>query len=167
MLINYSQGSLIMDRIVVGAMAAILVVTVQACGTNSVEESVPVSQDEVQVVSESPRVFFVQPEEGSEVQSPVHFEFGVEDFMIAPVPEGTVEEARSGMGHHHLGVDTDCLPAGTEIPKADPWIHFGKGNNVIDVQLTPGSHTFVLQTGDDRHHTIEGLCATVTVSVVE
>ena len=167
MLINHSQGSLIMDRIVVGAMAAILVVTIQACGTDSVEESVPVSQDEVQVVSESPRVFFVQPEEGSEVQSPVHFEFGVEDFMIAPVPEGTVEEARSGMGHHHLGVDTDCLPAGTEIPKADPWIHFGKGNNVIDVQLTPGSHTFVLQTGDDRHHTIEGLCATVTVSVVE
>ena len=63
MLINHSQGSLIMDRIVVGAMAAILVVTVQACGTNSVEESVPVSQDEVQVVSESPRVFFVQPVE--------------------------------------------------------------------------------------------------------
>jgi len=167
MLINHFQASLIMDRIVVGAMVAILVVTIQACGTGSVEESVPVSQDEVQAVSESPRVFFVQPEEGSEVQSPVHFEFGIEDFMIAPVPEGTVEEARSGMGHHHLGVDTDCLPAGTEIPKADPWIHFGKGNNVIDVQLTPGSHTFVLQTGDDRHHTIEGLCATVTVSVVE
>tara|TARA_B100001123_G_scaffold439044_1_gene575072 strand:+ start:8610 stop:9113 length:504 start_codon:yes stop_codon:yes gene_type:complete len=167
MLINHSQGSLIMDRIVVGAMAAILVVTVQACGTNSVEESVPVSQDEVQVVSESPRVFFVQPEEGSEVQSPVHFEFGIEDFVIAPVPEGTVEEARSGMGHHHLGVDTECLPAGTEIPKADPWIHFGQGNNVIDVQLTPGPHTFVLQTGDDRHHTIEGLCASVTVTVLE
>ena len=167
MLINYSQGSLIMGRIVVGAMVAILVVTIQACGTDSVEESVPVSQDEVQAVSESPRVFFVQPEEGSEVQSPVHFEFVIEDFMIAPVPEGTVEEARSGMGHHHLGVDTDCLPAGTEIPKADPWIHFGKGTNVIDVQLTPGSHTFVLQTGDDMHRTIEGLCATVTVDVVE
>jgi hypothetical protein len=167
MFTNDSQGSSVVARIVLGVMMAMLVVIVQACGSDSVQESPPVSQDQVQVVSEAPRVFFVQPEEGTEVQSPVHFEFGVEDFMIAPVPEGAVEEARSGMGHHHLGVDTDCLPAGTEIPKADPWIHFGKGDNIIDVQLTPGSHTFVLQTGDDRHHTIEGLCATVTVSVVE
>ena len=90
MFINDSQGSSVAARIVVGAMMAMLVIIVQACGTDSVQESAPVSQDEVQVVSESPRVFFVQPEDGTEVQSPVHFEFGVEDFMIAPVPEGTV-----------------------------------------------------------------------------
>ena len=43
-------------------------------------------------------------------------------------PKGTVTTARPGMGHHHVGVDTDCLPPGTVIPKAAPWVHFGKGD---------------------------------------
>ena len=35
---------------------------------------------------------------------------------------------------------TDCLPPGTAIPKADPWIHFGDGKNVIEMSLAPGQH---------------------------
>ena len=112
------------------------------------------------------RAFFVEPADGASVKSPVHFVFGVEGFTIAPVPEGTVEQAREGMGHHHLGVDTNCLPDGESIPKGTPgWVHFGKGDTTIDMQLTPGPHTFALQTGNDLHQTVAGLCDVLTITV--
>src|SRR5688572_11863631 len=114
-----------------------------------------------------PRVFFVEPQNGATVKSPVRLAFGIENFQIAPVPAGTVETARPGAGHHHVGVDTDCLPAGTVIPMAAPWVHFGKGNTEIDMQLTPGPHKLALQIGDDTHTTIEGLCSTIEVTVAE
>jgi hypothetical protein len=115
--------------------------------------------------SAGPRVFFVEPTDGATVKSPVHLVFGIENFEISPVPAGTVETSRSGMGHHHVGVDADCLPPGTVIPMASPWVHFGKGDNQIDMQLPPGSHKLTLQLGDDKHTTIEGLCTTITVNV--
>ena len=112
-----------------------------------------------------PRVFFVTPQDGATVTSPVHLEFNTENFQISPVPAGTVTETRPALGHHHVGVDTDCLPTGTAIPRAAPWVHFGDGNNVIDMQLPPGRHRLTLQVGDDLHRTIEGLCSTITVNV--
>lgn len=115
----------------------------------------------------APRVFFVQPQDGATVKSPVKLEFGIADYQIAAVPAGTVTDARPGMGHHHVGVDTDCLPVGAEIPKASPWVHFGTGNTTIDMQLPPGQHKLALQLGNDMHRTIEGLCTTITVNVVE
>jgi hypothetical protein len=88
-------------------------------------------------------------------------------FTIAPVPEGEVTTVRENTGHYHLGVDTDCLPAGSVIPKANPWVHFGKGNDNIDMQLAPGAHKLVVQAGDDKHATMTGLCETITVTVTE
>jgi hypothetical protein len=115
-----------------------------------------------------PRVFFVQPQDSATVKSPVHFEFGAEQFTISPVPEGTVETPRPDVGHYHLGVDVDCMPSAQVIPPGtQPWVHFGKGNNTIDMQLTPGQHRFALQVGDDQHRTIEGLCQTISVTVGE
>ena len=114
-----------------------------------------------------PRVFFVQPQDGATVKSPVMLEFGAEDFQIAAVPQGEVKETRPNLGHHHVGVDADCLPPGTAIPRAAPWVHFGDGKNVIDMQLPAGQHRLTLQIGDDLHRTIEGLCATISVSVAE
>jgi hypothetical protein len=112
------------------------------------------------------RVFFVQPKDGETVKSPVRFEFGAEQIAISPVP-ATVDKVRPGMGHHHLGVDTDCLPVGEVIPKASPWIHFGDGKTVIDMQLSPGPHKFALQLGDDEHRTMEGLCQVINVTVAQ
>jgi len=114
-----------------------------------------------------PRVYFVQPQDGATVNSPVMLEFGAADFQIAAVPPGTVTETRPNLGHHHVGIDTDCLPVGTEIPRAAPWVHFGDGKNVIDMQLPAGQHRLTLQIGDDLHRTIEGLCSTISVNVVE
>ena len=114
----------------------------------------------------SGRVFFVEPKDGASVKSPVHFEFSAENFTISPVPEGTVEHSRDGMGHFHLGVEGDCLPAGELIPKGTPgWVHFGKGDKTIDMQLAPGAHKFSLQAGDDQHRTVAGLCQTLSITV--
>ncbi len=114
------------------------------------------------------RVFFVEPQDGATVKSPVKARFGLEGYELAPVPQGTItaDQVRAGMGHHHLGIDMDCLPAGTEIVKGTPsWVHFGTGATEIDVQLEPGTHKLTLQLGDDLHRTVEGLCQTITVNV--
>ena len=114
-----------------------------------------------------PRVFFVQPQDGATVKSPVKLEFGAQEFTIAAVPQGTVTETRPSLGHYHIGLDADCLPTGTAIPRAAPWVHFGDGKNVIDMQLPPGMHKLTLQVGDDLHRTIEGLCTSINVNVTE
>ena len=116
--------------------------------------------------SGAPRVFFVEPADGATVKSPVHLKFGSENFMIMAVP-AEVKEVRPAMGHYHVGVDTDCLPAGTEIVKANPWVHFGKGDAEMDMQLTPGPHKLTLQIGDDKHITMQGLCQTINVTVAQ
>ena len=110
------------------------------------------------------KVFFMEPANGATVKSPVHLVFGSETVTIAPVPPGEITEAKCApnTAHFHLGVDTDCLPAGTVIPKANPWVHFGDGKNTIDMQLSPGPHKLVVQAGDDRHATMTGLCETIT-----
>lgn len=120
------------------------------------------------------RVFFKEPANGATVKSPVKFVFANENVQISPVPEGEVKEARPMMGHYHLGVDTDCLPAGTTIPKAEAgatagnagsWIHFGKGTDNIEMSLTPGPHRFAVEVGDDLHRAVEGLCETISITV--
>src|SRR5262245_28002334 len=137
----------------------VMVAAASACGSGETSKtaSAPASK---------PRVFFVEPQDGATVKSPVHLKFGIENYQLAAVPEGTVETARPGMGHHHVGVDQDCLPAGTTIVKGTPsWVHFGTGSTEIDMQLPPGQHKLTLQLGDDLHRTSEGLCQTITVNV--
>jgi hypothetical protein len=98
-------------------------------------------------------------------QPTAHLKFGAQGMEISPVPAGDVTSARPGMGHHHVGVDTDCLPPGTAIPKAAPWVHFGKGDAEMDMQLPPGQHKLTLEIGDDMHMTQPGMCSTITVNV--
>jgi hypothetical protein len=117
--------------------------------------------------SASPRVMFLEPQDGATVKSPVHLRFGLENYQIGVVPPGEITTVRPGMGHHHVGIDTDCLPPGTVIEKANPWVHFGDGKAEIDMQLPPGKHKLTLQLGDDKHTTITGLCQSITVNVAE
>ena len=143
-----------------------------ACGGG---EEAPASGGEMEMESmpeeapaPEPRVFFVAPRDGAEisVDVPVVFEFGSENFEISPVPEEAAAP-REGMGHYHLGVDTECLPVGEIIPQGDPWIHFGDGSNTIEMFLEPGEHTFAVQMGDDEHRTLEGLCETISIELAD
>jgi hypothetical protein len=115
-----------------------------------------------------PRIFFIEPKNGASVKSPVHLKFGIENYKIAAVPDGDVKTARPGVGHFHVGIGTGCLGANQTIVKGTPsWVHFGKGDSEIDMQLTPGKHKLTLQLGDDLHNTVKGLCSTITVNVTE
>jgi hypothetical protein len=145
-----------------GALFLSASMAVAACGGSS-----PESKSADHTAHAGGKVFFMQPKDGATVKSPVHIVFGSDMFTIAPVPEGEVTTVRANTGHYHLGVDTDCLPAGSVIPKANPWVHFGKGNDNIDMQLTPGPHKLVVQAGDDKHSTMTGLCETINVTVTE
>ena len=139
-----------MMRLKTYVVLMVLAATAYACGTGS-----------------KPRVFFAEPQDGATVKSPVHLKFGIENYQVAAVPQGTVDLARPGMGHYHVAVDSDCLSAGTTIQKAAPWVHFGTGNSDIDMQLPPGMHKLTLQLGDDMHRAVEGLCTSITVNVME
>ena len=123
---------------------------------------------QVSAQSSKPRIFFVEPKNNASVKSPVHLKFGIENYKIAAVPDGTVTTVRPGVGHFHVGVDQDCLKPGLTIVKGTPsWVHFGKGDSEIDMQLTPGKHKLALQLGDDLHNTVPGLCSTITVNVTQ
>ena len=131
-------------------------------------ESEPAAPDPAPA-SAGPRVVFVSPEDGGTypADTPVAFEFGLENYELGAVPE-EVSQVRAGVGHHHLGLNTDCLAAGEEIPRGDPtWVHFGDATSTIEMMLEAGEHTFVLQLGDDEHVTqaADGLCASVAIRV--
>jgi hypothetical protein len=113
----------------------------------------------------APRVFFVSPidETDHPTEVPLGLTFGAESFQIGAVPEEEVTLARENLGHFHLGVNTECLPVGELIPKADPWIHLGDGSDGMEMQLEAGEYRFSVQIGDDEHRTIEGLCETITI----
>jgi hypothetical protein len=153
-------------RVVIAVVVTASTVLVAACKGNAPQSESQPAQSAAPAAA-TPRVFFAKPANGATVKSPVQFEFASEAFQISPVPAGEVTSARPGMGHYHLGVDTDCLPVGTVIPKADPWIHFGTGSNMIEYPLKPGTHKAVLQAGDDQHRTLNGLCETITITVTE
>jgi hypothetical protein len=161
-----------MSMRLVGLALAASSALVMACGgsTPPAEEAAPAAAPAADAAHEGHtggRVFFISPKEGATVKSPVQLEFGSEMFTIAAVPAGEVTVVRAGTGHFHLGVDTDCLPVGEVIPKANPWIHFGDGKNAIEMQLTPGPHKLAVQAGDDKHATMTGLCETINITVTE
>ena len=158
-------------RVGIGVIAAALTFSVGACGGTAPKEteSAAPAADAAHTGdhSRTSRVFFVSPKDGATISREAKLEFGSEQFTIAAVPPGELTESqvRAGTGHYHVAVDSDCLPPGQIIPKADPWVHFGKGNNTAEVPLTPGKHRLTVQAGDDQHRTIEGLCQTITVNV--
>ncbi len=118
------------------------------------------------------RVFFVSPADGSEhAGDVVAIEFGAENYPISAIPEGFDQETgtpRDGVGHYHLGYNTGCLPVGEIIPQGEGWQHFGDGSSTTTLENAPaGTYELTVQIGDDQHRTLEGLCATISIAVVD
>ena len=152
-----------------GGLVLALVTGLAACGgaapeAEPMEEATPEPEPMEDRSSMMPTVGFVSPTDGATVSSPVSMEFIVSNLNISPVP-AEVETPREGMGHHHVGIDTECLAVGEAIPKADPWVHFGDGSKVFETLLLAGAHTLTLQIGDDMHVTQDGLCTTISITV--
>ena len=138
-----------------------------ACGGGGGSEepaAEPEPMEEPAAEDSGPSIFFIQPEAGGTVTSPVTFEFGIEGLELAP--KLTYEP---GTGHHHIGITDQCVPAGDAIPEADPWVHMGDASYTIDMQLPPGEHTLTIQLGNGDHIAFEdpGLCKSITITVVE
>lgn len=93
----------------------------------------------------SASVYFISPQDGAQVSSPVTVRFGLSGMGVAPAG---VEKPLTG--HHHLLIDSDALP-----PKGKPMgqevKHFGGGQTEAVIELAPGEHTLQLILGDHFH----------------
>ena len=150
------------------AVASALALTLAACGGGGPPEPPPTTSPPTAVASSTePRVFFVVPQDGAEVTSPINFEFGAENLSVDPIEDPLVVKPASI--HFHIGYNTDCLPPGVIIPKADPWVHFGDGSSFFETLLDPGPYKLTLQAGDGEHRTLEGdgYCQVINITVKE
>ena len=96
----------------------------------------------------SMRAFFIEPQPGQTVRSPVRVVFGVEGMEVTPAGQ----QPRSKIsGHHHLLVNTPPIPAGMLIPMNGAHLHFNAGETQTTLELSPGRHRLTLQLGDGGH----------------
>ena len=93
------------------------------------------------------RVFFVSPQNGEEVKSPVQFKMGVEGMEIQPA--GEVVE---GKGHHHIIINGESYSSGQTVPFIEKkTYHFGKGQTEASIDLEPGEYDISLQFANGAH----------------
>lgn len=103
---------------------------------------------------ETAELYFIDPEDGATVSSPVTVRFGLAGMGVAPA--GTEKE---NTGHHHLLIDRPPLGEGEfgeeeftlALPNDDNHKHFGGGQTEASIDLAPGSHTLQLVLGDLGH----------------
>jgi hypothetical protein len=97
-------------------------------------------------------VYFIAPQNGAKLHSPITIKFGLKGMGIAPA--GVKFD---NTGHHHLLVDTDVseLKLDAPMPATDKIVHFGKGQTETTLTLTPGKHTLQLIFADYLHQSFD------------
>jgi hypothetical protein len=97
-------------------------------------------------------VYFIAPQNGAKVHSPVTIKFGLKGMGIAPA--GIKFD---NTGHHHLLIDTDLseVKLDAPMPATDKIVHFGKGQTETTLTLTPGKHTLQLVFADYLHQSFD------------
>jgi len=99
--------------------------------------------------SERPKeaaLYFISPEDGATLTSPVTVRFGLREMGVAPAGV-----QKPSTGHHHLVIDADLPPMDLPVPKDDQHLHFGAGQTEVELELAPGRHTLQLVLGDHNH----------------
>jgi hypothetical protein len=91
-------------------------------------------------------VYFIAPQDGATVTSPVTVKFGLKGMGVAPAGI-----ALENTGHHHLLIDTELQRLDAPIPNDAHHLHFGKGQTETTIELAPGKHTLQLVLGDHLH----------------
>jgi Domain of unknown function (DUF4399) len=115
---------------------------------------------------EGASLYFISPQDGETVTSPVTVRFGLKGMGVAPA--GVDDKANTG--HHHLLIDTPA-PTGEALneplPADDNHKHFGGGQTEATIELAPGSHTLQLLLGDWSHipHNPPVMSQTITITV--
>ncbi|HAC34153.1 MAG TPA: rod shape-determining protein RodA [Gammaproteobacteria bacterium] len=93
-----------------------------------------------------PALYFIEPQPGAVVSSPVTVKFGLRGFGVAPA--GVQKEKT---GHHHLLIDTGLPPLDQPVPTDEHHRHFGGGQTETSIELPSGEHTLQLLLGDFSH----------------
>jgi hypothetical protein len=106
------------------------------------------AQDIRKKAPEGASLYFISPENGAKVKSPVVARFGLAGMGVAPAGM-----ARGKTGHHHVLIDTDAktLDMSKPLPSSDRVKHFGGGQTEARLELPPGKHTLQLVLGDENH----------------
>lgn len=107
-------------------------------------------------------LYFIAPEDGAAVTSPVTVKFGLKNMGIAPAGINV-----ENTGHHHLLIDTEMPALNQPIPADEKHVHFGKGQTETTLILAPGTHTLQLLLGDHVHtpHNPPVMSKTITITV--
>ena len=92
------------------------------------------------------RVYFINLEDGDEVESPFLIQFGLSEMGIAPAGID-----RENTGHHHLLINVKDLDFSKPIPASKNHIHFGGGQTESLIELPPGDYRLQLVLGDMTH----------------
>jgi hypothetical protein len=107
-------------------------------------------------------VYFIAPQNGAKVHSPVTVKFGLKGMGIAPA--GVKFD---NTGHHHLLVDTDLKEINLDqpLPASDKVVHFGKGQTETALTLTPGKHTLQLLFADSLHQSFDPVLTSKKITI--
>jgi hypothetical protein len=114
-------------------------------------DEITVTVAEAPATTTTPQVAIVTPVDGASVTTTVQVEMAATGLMVEPA--GEVHE---GAGHMHILVDTDFVAPGELIIADTQHLHFGQGQLVATLELTPGVHTLRLQFADGAHIALEG-----------
>jgi hypothetical protein len=99
-------------------------------------------------------VRFVSPTDGATV--PPTFDVLMSATGLVVEPPADIQE---GVGHLHILVDTNFIPAGAVIPSGEEdeqHIHLQDGSTGASILLSPGSHTLRLQFANSLDSALQG-----------
>lgn len=107
-------------------------------------------------------LYFVSPQHGEVVSSPVKIVFGLSGMGVAPAGVD-----REKTGHHHLLIDTPIPDLNRPITADDGHRHFGGGQTETVIELSPGKHRLQLLLGDFAHipHNPPVMSEPITITV--
>jgi len=102
--------------------------------------------DERSSAPKGAKVFFLDLKDGQTIPAKITIRFGISGMDLA-----AAGSSRPHTGHHHLLIDTELPPLDQPIPADFNYIHFGRGQDEMELSLTPGAHTLQLLLGDGNH----------------
>jgi hypothetical protein len=109
----------------------------------------------------APRVYFIEPTDGTTVTSPFKVRMGVEGMLVEKAGQ-----LIDGTGHHHLIINGKPVEPGSVVPADEQHIHFGDGQTETEIELPKGKHTLTLQFADGAHRSYgPHMTQTITVEV--
>ncbi len=152
----------IVTILIIGGMLASCETKKQADDENQEQETKELLGSDAEI-KDNQRVYFIAPEDGAEVQSPVNIQMGIEGMEVEPAGELAKDK-----GHHHILINHDANPKGAVVAADSTHIHFGKGQTETELELAPGNYKLTLQFADGFHRSYgPKMSQSINITVVE